>query len=329
MTPHTTQCLEPRRIDIHEGPVTSLVFLGDGKDIVSGCKDGSIRRWSLSGWREIGPAMKSDGAVNSVAASQDGRWIVSGGGDRKVTIWNAINHQKVGESAGLYGRGVTALDISPDSSRFAAGSEDGSVIVLWLESRERILGPLRHQESQVSSVKFSPTGDRLASACTGWDCGSIRIWHSRTGDQLACLSADNKPTYSLGWSRDGRQLFAGGPRGSIKSFNIATQSILSRLGNQLSDSVTSLYLSNNDRFLVAGSASGCSLSLWDVDTCQLIHPTLYQPTEVLTVAISPDDHHLVSGGMDKKITIRNLSDIVPMSYFFHVSLSLCSATLMN
>ena len=273
--------------------------------------------------------MKSDSMANSVAASPDGKWIVSGGVDRKVTIWDATNHQKVGESAEQFQRGVTALDISPDSSCVAAGSEDGSVVVWCLESGERIAGPLRHQESQISSVKYSPTGDRLASACTGWDCNSVRIWHSCTGDQLACLSADTKPTYSLAWTRDGQRLFAGGPRGSIRCFNTATQSILSRLGDQISDSVTSLCVSNNDRFLVAGSASGCSLSLWDVNTCQPIRSTLFQPSEVLTIAISPDDQHLASGAMDKKISIQSLPDIVPPSYFFHVSIPMRSAALMD
>ena len=271
--------------------------------------------------------MKSDGTVNSVTASQDGNWIVSGGVDRKVTIWNATSHQKVGESAEQYERGVTALDISPDSSCVAAGSEDGSVIIWCLKSGERIAGPSRHRESQVSSVKFSPTGDRLASACTGWDCDSICIWHSRTGDQLACLSADTKPTYSLAWTRDGQQLFAGGPRGSIRCFNIATRSILSRFGDQISDPVTSLCISINDRFLVAGSASGCCLSLWDVNTFQPIRPTLFQPSEI--IAISPDDQHLASGAIDKKISIRSLSDIVPSTYFFRVSMLMCFAALMD
>jgi WD40 repeat protein len=323
------QNVEPCRIDIHAGSVTSLDFFVDGKHIVSGYKDGSIRRWRLSDCREIGPVMKSDGTVNSVAASQDGKWIVSGGVDCRVTIWDATSHQKVGGSTEQYERGVTALDISPDSLRIAAGSEDGSVIVWCLESGGRITGPLRHQESQVSSVRFSPTGDRLASACTGWDCDSIRIWHSRTGDLLACLSADTKPTYSLAWTRDGQKLFAGGPRGSIRCFDIAARSILSILGDQISDSVTSLSISNNDRFLVAGSASGCSLSLWDVNTFQPICPTLFQPSEVLTIAISPDDQHLASGAMDKKISIRSFSDIVPSSYFFHVSMLRCSTTLMD
>ncbi|KAF8553285.1 hypothetical protein OG21DRAFT_1485545 [Imleria badia] len=310
------QDLEPRHIDVNGSPVTSLVYLVDGKHIVGGCKDGSIRRWRVNDGREIGPVMKSDGTVNSVAASPDGKWIASGGVDRKVTIWNADSHQKAGELTEQHQSGVTALDISPDSSWIAAGSEDGLVFVWRMESRELVVGPLRHQESQVSSVRFSPTGDRLASACTGWDCHSIRIWDRRTGDQLVCLSADTKPTYSLSWTRDGRRLFAGGPRGSIRCFDIRSQSIISGFGD-LSDSVTSLSISNNDRFLVASSASGSSFGLWDVNTFQPIRPTVFQPSEVLTVAISPDDEHFVIGSIDKKISIRSLSDMVPLTYFFH------------
>lgn len=327
MISHMMQNIEPRHIDVNESPVMSLVYHVDGKHIVGGCKDGSIRRWRLDDWCEIGPMMKSDGTVNSVAASLDGRWIASGGVDCKVTIWNATSHQKASESAERHQTGVTALDISSDSLYVATGSEAGLVFVWRMESGGRVAGPLKHQESQVSSVRFSPIGDRLASACTGWDCNSIRIWHGRTGEQLACLSADTKPTYSLAWTRDGRRLFAGGPRGSIRCFDIASQSVLSGFWDQISDSVTSLEISNNGRFLVAGSASGCSLSLWDVNTFQRIRSTFFQPSEVLTVAISPDDQHLVTGSSDKKIYIRCLSDIVPMTYFYHVRMVLCPTAL--
>ncbi|KAG6375324.1 WD40-repeat-containing domain protein [Boletus reticuloceps] len=311
---------EPRCIDIrvHGDPITSLVFCVDGKHIVGGCMDGSIRRWRVSDWGETEPAMKSDGmVVKSVVASSDGRWIAGGGVDRGVMVWSATSYEKVGGPFERCETGVTALDISPDSSHIAAGLEDGSVVVWRLESRERIAGPLRHDESLVSSVKFSPTGDGLASACSGRGSDPIRIWDSRTGELLACLSTDTKPTYSLDWTLDGRRLFAGGPRGSIRCFDIASRTVLSAFGDQYCDSVTSLCISNNDRFLVAGSESGCSLSLWDVNTFEPILPTLSLQSEVSAMAVSPDDQHLAVGTIDKKITIWSLSDLVPMTYFFH------------
>lgn len=273
--------------------------------------------------------MKPDGKARVVVASPDGKWIVSGGVDRKVTIWNAISHQKASELAGEQCQtGVTALDISPDSSLTAAGSEDGIVLVWRLEGGKRIAGPLKHEEVKISSVKFSPTGDGLASACTAWGYSSIRIWDSRTGRQLACLSTDNRPTHSLAWTSDGQQLFAGGPYGSIKCFYIAGEprAIPMLYRDQIFDSVTSLCVSNNDRFLVAGSASARSLSLWDVNTLQQFGPTFQQASEVLSVAISPDNQRLVIGTSDKRISIQSLSDIVPMAYFFHASVLLYFAT---
>lgn len=322
---YRVQNIEPRPIDIHGGSVKSLVFLVDGKHIVGGCMDGSIRLWRMDDGLELASPMASGGMVRSIAISPDGKWIVSGGDDCKVTIWGAISHKKTGESAEQYPTGVTTLDIAPDSSCVAAGSEDGVVLVWCLEGGQRIAGPLRHQDSQISSIKFCPTADRFASACTGWDSDSIRIWHSHTGDQIACLSTDNKPAYSLAWAQDGRRLFAGGPRGSIKCFDIASRSIVLVFGDQICDSITSLCISNNGRFLVAGSMSGCSLSFWDVNALERIGFSLYPRGEVVTVANSPDDHHIVVGTSNKRISIWSLSDIVPVTYFFHVSISLCSA----
>ena len=332
---HMMQNPESRRIDIPGGPVTSLFFFADGKHIMCGCKDGSIRQWRVSDWLEIKPVIKPDAIMNSIAVSPDGKWIASGGVDCKVTIWNATNHQKASESAKQYQTKVTALDVSPDSSFIAAGSEDGLMIVWRLESGEFSACPLKLRHpggSRITSIKFSPSGDHFASACSSWAGDAIRVWDSCTGHPLACLPSGIKPTYSLIWSHDGQRLFAGGQRGSIRSFDIVGQSSPSAFHEgHGADSVTYLSISNNDRFLVAGSASGCSLSVWDVNTCQRIRPIRVQPTwnEVTAVAISPDDQHLFVGTIDKKISILSLSDIVPATYFFHVCILLGLTTLTD
>ncbi|KIJ65763.1 hypothetical protein HYDPIDRAFT_87169 [Hydnomerulius pinastri MD-312] len=263
--------------------------------------------------------------VNAIAASKDGKWIVSGGVDGKVVIWNTTSRQKEGESGGRHELKITALDVTPDSSRVASGSDDGTVMVWRIDSEPALrleLCLLRHPDSSpVSSVKFSPAGGRIASGYTRSGYSTIRIWHSCTGDQLASIPTDGQSTRSLAWSSDGQRLFAGGPCGSIRCFDVATQRRIAKWEDSQSDVITFLCVSNTGQFLISASASGRTIDIWDIrdiSTCKHLHS--YRRSEVLSAAISPDGLYLVNGGKDRKIYKRCLSDVVETSYFFHVSI---------
>ena len=313
------------------GQITSLVFLPDGRQLASACKDDSaIRLWSVEHGREVEPPMNHGVAVSAIAASKDGKWIVSGGLDGNVVIWNTTSHQKEGKSSESHELKITALDVSPDSLRVVSGSDDGAIMVWRIDSQPALhleLCPLGHQPedssdtSPVSSVKFSPAGGRIASGYIRSGYYTIRIWHSRTGDQLASISTDGQSTRSLAWSSDGRRLFTGGPHGSIKCFDIMTQRCLAKWEDPQSDVITSLLVSDTGQFLISGSASGRTIGIWDIrdiSTCKLLHS--YRRSDVLSAAISPNELYLVSGGKDRKIYRRCLSKVVERSYFFHVSI---------
>lgn len=73
----------------HEDPVLSVAFGGDGKRIVSGSSDNTVRVWDAEAGSE--PLLTLRGherEVRSVAFSGDGKRIVSGSEDRAVRVWD-------------------------------------------------------------------------------------------------------------------------------------------------------------------------------------------------------------------------------------------------
>jgi WD40 repeat protein/DNA-binding SARP family transcriptional activator len=88
-----------------------------------------------------------------------------------VHVWDAASGRRVSTLTGHSG-GVLDLEFSPDGSRLATASFDGTVW-LWDARSGEPIEVLRGHDGTVSSVAFSPDGSRLASVGTE---GVVRVW---------------------------------------------------------------------------------------------------------------------------------------------------------
>ena len=76
----------------------SVAMSRDGKQIVSGSSDNTVRRWSASSGEAIGDPLRGhEDLVTCVAVSVDGKQIVSGSYDNTVRRWNASSGEAIGD----------------------------------------------------------------------------------------------------------------------------------------------------------------------------------------------------------------------------------------
>ena len=287
--------LKPLEI-VHNSGVNSVAFSPDGSHFVTGCSDGTIQQWRVSDGKKIGMAMSPDGSVLAVAISSDGKWIVSGGMDCKVTVWDAKTQKKVLESTLANEQWVSALDVSPGSTRFASASSDHTVNIRSLTTGQRLVGPLQHA-NRVACVVFSPDGDHIATAGL-YTC--LRIWDSRDGDLV--LEVPDFFPESLIWWRDHR-IFAStwSTQRWIDAHSGATLLELPRTD----DAAAKVHLAvSRNRDFLAGLQKR-NLYLWDPTTHAWSPTPLELGYDGCTIAISPDSHHLITVGEDR-ISIWNI-----------------------
>src|SRR5258706_3951400 len=76
--------------ELHTHSVWSVAYSPDGRHIISGSSDRTIRIWDAKTGTPVGDPLKGHTrSVLSVAYSPDGRHIISGSADHNIRIWDA------------------------------------------------------------------------------------------------------------------------------------------------------------------------------------------------------------------------------------------------
>jgi len=81
----------------HSGSVNSVVFSPDGRQILSGSSDGTIKLWDIDTGRELRTFSGHKGRVESVAFSPDGKKILSASSDGTVRLWDVSTGKEIAQ----------------------------------------------------------------------------------------------------------------------------------------------------------------------------------------------------------------------------------------
>lgn len=208
--------LETATLKGHSKGISSVAFSPDGKCIVSGSSDATVRVWDA----ETGEALRTltghSRDVSSVAFSPDGNVIASGSLDGALKIWQVGGTRSV-VFAG-HSDSVVGVSFSPEGERIASCSWDGTVKV-WDAGNGRETLTLKGHSSLVLGVSFSSDGARIAS------CGGdkiVKVWDAQSGEEITALSGHQNQVNCVAFSPDCSQLLSGADKGSLRLWDLKT-----------------------------------------------------------------------------------------------------------
>jgi len=286
----------------HSDGVIAMAISPDGKRIVSGSDDKTIKIWDSASGDELMTLRGHDDWISSVAFSPDGKRIISGSADNTVKVWDSATGAELmtlrGHIDDVYG-----IAISPDGKRIVSGSIDKTIRV-WNATNGDELMTIRGHHRQIGPVLFSPDGRKIISGSLDWtvQTQSIKVWDAATGAELMTLSGhDYHWINSIDISPDGKQIVSGGSDSIIKVWDLTTGSeIMTIRGHKLA--VTEVAFSPDGKRIVSGSKDG-TIKVWDVSTGTELMTLLGHRDGVSSVAFSPDSMHIISSSGDKTIKV--------------------------
>jgi WD40 repeat protein len=209
----------------HQDFVRSVQFSPDGRFLVSGSDDRTVRLWQVAGpARPVAVFPGHRGAVNSVAFSPDGRLIASGSDDNTIRLWNATGRRRPAGTLCCHTGAVRAVTFSPYGRVLASGSND-TTVRLWdvRDPRHPVVGAvLRGHADTITSVAFSPDGRLLASAS---DDRTVRLWDVSAVHRprlRAVLTGHDGQVQSVAFSPDGRLVATGSDDRTVRVWDAVT-----------------------------------------------------------------------------------------------------------
>ena len=213
----------------HTDFVQALALSPDGRFLVTGSRDKSVREWEVTSGKQLRSFQGHRDEVTAVAIRPDGRQVASASADGAIRVWDlsaADDHKALTDATDA----LWAVAVSPDGKKLATAGAD-KIVRVYDAQTGKLDAELAGHTAPVTSLAFFPDG-RLASAggdkvVKVWDVAGKKVTRELAGHTSAILAlavgADGKLVVSgaadktaRGWDAEsGRQTWSWAARSAV------------------------------------------------------------------------------------------------------------------
>ncbi len=283
----------------HTGRVSSIAFTPDGRTLISGSVDKTIRFWDSFTGGQTRKIEAHEAGVNAIAVSRDGKLVASGSFDNSAKIWSIDSGDHVKSFRNSKSQ-ILSVCFDREASVLLTGSESGSIRVYVLSSGTEVK---RHSGDRGPwCMAVSPDGEVLATGTYAQNIGLINA----QPEVIRKIQIGRGAITALVWSPDGTKLICTSKNGPAIIVNVSTGNLIKELPG--SDTM-SVAISPDGRLIAVGFDSG-QIKVWDWEKDLEIMSVQGHQLAVWSLAFSPDGRTLASASDDWTIKLWTVPGVI-------------------
>ena len=289
----------------HTNSTHVVAASSDGRFIVSGSSDGSIKVWDASAGILLRtfPAFEK---VTSLALTPDGSVLVSGDKSGTAIAWDFATGRRLRLFKG-HAKAVS-LAIMDEGKTLVTGDDAGSVkvwdLASWslVRSNDGLPSGIQRIAAPAKAPWFATIGGSSTSDVTLWRAAGVRR------DRLSSLRSISSK--GLAASDDGRWLLTAGDQFSPSElWDVQTKTVLKSFSGYKSW-IDTVAISPNHQFVAAGGREdqgGAEILIWDAQSGELQNTITTSMTEVYSLCFLSDSSVVAGGWGNNSVEIRDVA----------------------
>lgn len=274
----------------HGGVVRAVAVSPDGRRVVTGSFDYSVRLWDFVEQSEIGVMEGHAGPVNAVAFLGGGARVVSAGDDGLAIVWDLTEGKPLFRLEG-HRQKVMGLAVAVDGREIATAGWDQAVR-LWNAADGRP-GRVFSAVAPMNAVVFAAEGRLVVAA--GHD-GALHLWDRHSGAARGKLEGHERGVTHLSVSADGRRVLSAGIDGTVRLWDMIGLREIAVFRHHDQQVYAAAFLPDGQSALSAGR--GGILSVWTLADGKVRRAIRAHETMAWGLAASPDGRFAVTVGSE-------------------------------
>jgi WD40 repeat protein len=293
--------------------IGAVAITPDGKRIISGAWDGTLKVWDLEKCLLSAPVIGHTHPVHAVAITPDRQRAISASSDGTVKTWNLQNGTELSTQNIQYSQKIIAFvfnegktqGISASSSMktLNLGDLETGKLNLWDLERGNQLKTFIGHEGWVAAVAVTSDRQKIISGASDQ---TLKIWDIQSGTELHTLKGHSKYVQAVTITPNGHCAISASDDCTLKVWEIESGKELHTLKGH-EDRVWALAVTPDGKKVVSASWDS-TLKVWDLTSGRELHTLKGHRGQVIAVSVTYDGLKAISASSDRTLKIWDLEE---------------------